>query len=186
MRKYLLAWWMFFLSFSPMALWAFFNVDGVSFSYGQGEPAKLRVFLLGIQWNWFSPLYENQDIKVLSFLDMQFGYWTVNAPVAEAKKSLATDSLIPMFRIVKILPDASVDPYVEAGVGVTFASSHTLAGHDLGGVMAFQPKLGCGFLFGTEKQFDLSYHYTAYNNFNLRRHNDGFSANALLTFAYKF
>lgn len=182
MLKYLIA----VLATMIMTLNQTMALDAITLSYGQGEPAQLRTAMLGAQWELPNSLYTCTDNwNVIGLADVQIGYWSVNKLAAD-NKSLASLAVIPTVRIQKYVTATNVTPYLEAGVGPAMYTQSKLGGRDLGAIWGLQNKLGFGLMFGESNQYDVSYHYVNASNYGLYSSNDGFAANWLISFAFRF
>ncbi len=161
-----------------------YAIDAVTLSYGQGTPENVRTGLVGVQWtNWPGSYSFGDGWKVSGLADVQVGYWNGNAG---SNNSLMTFAGMPMVRLQKTLPSSNLIPYVDGGIGLGFYTQDQLGPNQLGSSWGFENKVGTGFLFGNNHQYDLSYHYVYFGNYGLYSKNDGFAADWMLTFAYHF
>lgn len=139
---------------------------GMSFGSGAGM-RDITPYRLGIQYIW----YENSCLPLYSYLE--FSLYRLKRKPGNYPKCHNTQlngvALTPVFRIEPNWGGV----YIEAAVGASRLSRKEIAGRELGMHFEFEDRLGAGFRFGSQKQFDLSYRFLHFSNANLGKSNNG-------------
>lgn len=145
---------------------------GLSLGSGTGI-RKITPIRLGVQYTW----YENPSWPLWSYMELSFyhlkGKKGVNPWSHDHLQGLA---LTPVFRF---------EPYggcfyLEAGVGIARLSHNEISGRELGMHFEFEDRIGAGFRFGSQKQFDVSYRFLHFSNANIGKFNHGLNLHFLI------
>lgn len=162
-------------------------IDAISLGYGQGSPASLAGAMLGGKWLWGDKWTFLKNFHAEGFWAGNLAYWTNDGSSDGDHKTLFTIAAAPELRLVYGDPvQNGIAYYLDISIGPAAYSSDRLANNRLGTIFGFEQQYGGGVEFGIDGQFDLSYHYVSYSNFGIFKHNDGFKAPWMITFAYHF
>lgn len=145
---------------------------GLSFGSGTGM-RRIVPLRLGLQYTW----YENACWPLWSYMELSFyhlkGKKGVNPWSHDHLQALA---LAPVFRFE---PNEGCF-YLEAGVGVARLSHKEISGRELGMHFEFEDRIGAGFRFGHQKQFDVSYRFLHFSNANIGKFNHGLNLHFII------
>src|SRR5271169_1311409 len=157
-------------AFVPLAHAASLEPDGVDVTVGQGH----SVFVSGAGLHWNS-LCECADLKDNGFdtrLIAQLNYWHAQVHPTD-NGSLWDLGVTPMLRW---LPSwgTSVQPYVEAGIGVHLLSHVRINNdRDLSTAFQFGENAGVGIAFGENRRFELGVYVQHESNASIKEPNPG-------------
>ncbi|WP_160285830.1 acyloxyacyl hydrolase [Pseudomonas knackmussii] len=134
---------------------------------GQGDPT-LR---LGVGFDWDKTWWDSGTGHLTGYWDAGYTYWAAGS-LAGARHSL---SFAPVF--VYQFSGGSVQPFIEAGIGVAGFTGHQVGDHDLGSSFAFEDRLGFGLKFAGEQKVGVrAIHYS---NAGLSQPNEGIESYSL-------
>lgn len=176
--------------------------DGLSATYGQylaavdGREASYNHYRLGIVWDWHRELYRSDSLVTSSYFELagsslQSRLNASDHPSPDGKDRAAVISFSPVFRFSSASPlFANAFPFVDAGVGGAWISEKDLEKKkkspiNLGSHWLFELRLGAGFAFGEEQQYEVSYGWLHYSNAGLASQNESIDFHSV-TFAYKW
>ncbi len=116
------------------------------------------------------------------------GYWegsvyamrSQKALLSRGPKQIQSTALAGVFRFEraeKMLPGW---PYIELGIGLAWLSQKEIAGRRLGLHLQFEDRVGIGFRFGKDREFDIGYKAIHFSNAYLGPINHGINLHLLM------
>ena len=169
---------------TPANAASFFN--GARLGYGYHDKDNLHGPRLALIWDW--PKWFNDfAFQLTGHWDVSAAYWRNDGDNGRFKDTF-TFAAAPILRIQvnDELYDPIVLPYIEGGAGVAMHTSRYIGSRDLGGAFGFENIIGGGIMFGSRRQFDISYHYIHYSNAGIFSPNDGLDLQFIFSFAYRW
>ncbi|WOG29963.1 acyloxyacyl hydrolase [Endozoicomonas sp. 8E] len=177
-----------------------FVPDGINVSYGHyldlvsGRSADYTNLRLGITWDWKKDFYQSDSIVLSSYFELAASSWKSHLsasdnPSPDGKDKVTTISFSPVLRM-GFLPNASVRPFIDLGVGAAYLSEQDLEKEkrspiNMGGHSQFEIRLMAGVEFGAHQQFELSYGWFHYSNAGLHSMNESIDFHSV-TFGYNW
>ncbi|MDH1054902.1 acyloxyacyl hydrolase [Aquipseudomonas alcaligenes] len=146
------------------------SAQAVDFTAAIGQSGdSTMVYRLGAQWNWDSSWWQSSVGRLTGYWDAGYTYW--EGDETSGNHSL---SFSPVF--VYEFAGESVQPYIEAGIGVAAFTSTELEDNDLGSSFQFEDRLGAGLRFSGQEIGIRALHYS---NAGIKQPNDGVEAYTL-------
>ncbi len=146
------------------------SAQAVDFTAAIGQSGDSNmVYRLGAQWNWDSSWWQSSVGRLTGYWDAGYTYW--EGDETSGNHSL---SFSPVF--VYEFAGESVQPYIEAGIGVAAFTSTELEDNDLGSSFQFEDRLGAGLRFSGQEIGIRALHYS---NAGIKQPNDGVEAYTL-------
>ncbi|MEK1906839.1 MAG: acyloxyacyl hydrolase [Pseudomonas sp.] len=146
------------------------SAQAVDFTFAAGQSGDSNaVFRLGAQWDWDTSWWQSSTGRLSGYWDAGYTYW-----VGDETASNNSLSFSPVF--VYEFAGETVQPYIEAGVGVALFSSTELEGNDLSSSFQFEDRLGAGLRFAGQEVGIRAIHYS---NAGIKQPNDGAEAYTL-------
>lgn len=134
---------------------------------GQGD----ETLRLGMSWDWDKTWWESGSGHLTGYWDAGYTYWGAGDS-AGGRHSL---SFAPVF--VYQFGSGSVQPFIEAGIGLAGFTGAEVGDHDLGSAFAFEDRLGFGVKFAGEQKVGIrAIHYS---NAGLSQPNEGIESYSL-------
>ena len=146
------------------------SAQAVDFTAAIGQSGdSTMVYRLGAQWNWDSSWWQSSVGRLTGYWDAGYTYW--EGDETSGNHSL---SFSPVF--VYEFAGESVQPYIEAGIGVAAFTSTELEDNDLGSSFQFEDRIGAGLRFSGQEVGIRALHYS---NAGIKQPNDGVEAYTL-------
>ncbi len=146
------------------------SAQAVDFTAAIGQSGdSTMVYRLGAQWNWDSSWWQSSVGRLTGYWDAGYTYW--EGDETSGNHSL---SFSPVF--VYEFAGESVQPYIEAGIGVAAFTSTELEDNDLGSSFQFEDRIGAGLRFSGQEIGIRALHYS---NAGIKQPNDGVEAYTL-------
>ena len=146
------------------------SAQAVDFTAAIGQSGdSTMVYRLGAQWNWDSSWWHSSVGRLTGYWDAGYTYW--EGDETSGNHSL---SFSPVF--VYEFAGESVQPYIEAGIGVAAFTSTELEDNDLGSSFQFEDRIGAGLRFSGQEIGIRALHYS---NAGIKQPNDGVEAYTL-------
>ena len=146
------------------------SAQAVDFTAAIGQSGDSNmVYRLGAQWNWDTSWWQSSVGRLTGYWDAGYTYW--EGDETSGNHSL---SFSPVF--VYEFAGESVQPYIEAGIGVAAFTSTELEDNDLGSSFQFEDRLGAGLRFSGQEIGIRALHYS---NAGIKQPNDGVEAYTL-------
>ena len=146
------------------------SAQAVDFTAAIGQSGDSNmVYRLGAQWNWDTSWWQSSVGRLTGYWDAGYTYW--DGDETSGNHSL---SFSPVF--VYEFAGESVQPYIEAGIGVAAFTSTELEDNDLGSSFQFEDRLGAGLRFSGQEIGIRALHYS---NAGIKQPNDGVEAYTL-------
>ena len=146
------------------------SAQAVDFTAAIGQSGdSTMVYRLGAQWNWDSSWWQSSVGRLTGYWDAGYTYW--EGDETSGNHSL---SFSPVF--VYEFAGESVQPYIEAGIGVAAFADTDLEDNDLGSSFQFEARLGAGLRFSGQEIGIRALHYS---NAGIKQPNDGVEAYTL-------
>ena len=146
------------------------SAQAVDFTAAIGQSGdSTMVYRLGAQWNWDSSWWQSSVGRLTGYWDAGYTYW--DGDETSGNHSL---SFSPVF--VYEFAGESVQPYIEAGIGVAAFTSTELEDNDLGSSFQFEDRIGAGLRFSGQEIGIRALHYS---NAGIKQPNDGVEAYTL-------
>lgn len=139
----------------------------VTFAIGQSGDSTM-VYRLGTQFD-FGTLRAYDSGRLTGYWDAGYSYWEGDETASNHSLSFS-----PVF--VYEFAGETLNPYVEAGIGLAVFSSTELEDNDLGSSFQFEDRLGFGLRFAGQEVGLRALHYS---NAGLKQPNDGAEAYTL-------
>ncbi|MCK4608900.1 MAG: acyloxyacyl hydrolase [Gammaproteobacteria bacterium] len=153
--------------------------QGATISYGVGLPDSLHG--THISYRFLPQVFDWKNVQI--YIDTSAGFWRVNY---HKDSSITIAAIAPVLRLNFPTIKNAATPYLELSTGAAVMSQDTLGPRDLGSNFAFQDMIGLGVTFGSNRQFDLSWHLLHYSNAGLAKRNAGIDVDTLFSFGYYF
>lgn len=159
-------------SLAALALVVASGVQAANLTAGVGATGQGDTTLrLGASFDWDKSWWQSGVGHLTGYWDAGYTYWGAGDR-AGARHSL---SFSPVF--VYEFNTGSVQPFVEAGVGVAGFSGSEVGDHDLGSAFAFEDRIGFGLKFAGEHKIGVrAIHYS---NAGLSQPNEGIESYSL-------
>lgn len=146
------------------------SAQAVDFTAAIGQSGDSNmVYRLGAQWNWDTSWWQSSVGRLTGYWDAGYTYW--EGDETSGNHSL---SFSPVF--VYEFAGESVQPYIEAGIGVAAFTSTELEDNDLGSSFQFEDRIGAGLRFSGQEIGIRALHYS---NAGIKQPNDGVEAYTL-------
>ena len=146
------------------------SAQAVDFTAAIGQSGdSTMVYRLGAQWNWDSSWWQSSVGRLTGYWDAGYTYW--EGDETSGNHSL---SFSPVF--VYEFAGESVQPYIEAGIGVAAFTSTELEDNDLGSSFQFEDRIGAGLRFSGQEIGIRALHYS---NAGIKQPNDGIESYSL-------
>ena len=146
------------------------SAQAVDFTAAIGQSGDSNmVYRLGAQWNWDTSWWQSRVGRLTGYWDAGYTYW--EGDETSGNHSL---SFSPVF--VYEFAGESVQPYIEAGIGVAAFTSTELEDNDLGSSFQFEDRIGAGLRFSGQEIGIRALHYS---NAGIKQPNDGVEAYTL-------
>lgn len=160
----------------------------VHLSLGRGNPNRLRGWRVSARKDWqWQLLSKSSNFVLKGAWDLSYAYWHTDISMPAEPRNIYALAIAPVLHLQPTKPFFNhLSPYLEASVGGSILSRRLLAHRDLGSQLLFQDLLGFGIRFGSQLQYDLSWHYLHYSNANIAPPNNGIDVKILATLAYHF
>ena len=144
--------------------------QAVDFTAAVGQSGdSTMVYRLGAQWDWNTSWWQSSVGRLTGYWDAGYTYW--DGDETASNHSL---SFTPVF-VYEFAGD-SVQPYIEAGIGVAAFSSTEMEDNDLGSSFQFEDRIGAGLRFSGQEIGVRAIHYS---NAGIKTPNDGVEAYTL-------
>ena len=146
------------------------SAQAVDFTAAIGQSGDSNmVYRLGAQWNWDTSWWQSSVGRLTGYWDAGYTYW--EGDETSGNHSL---SFSPVF--VYEFAGESVQPYIEAGIGVAAFADTDLEDNDLGSSFQFEDRNGAGLRFSGQEIGIRALHYS---NAGIKQPNDGVEAYTL-------
>ncbi len=146
------------------------SAQAVDFTAAIGQSGDSNmVYRLGAQWNWDTSWWQSSVGRLTGYWDAGYTYW--EGDETSGNHSL---SFSPVF--VYEFAGESVQPYIEAGIGVAAFTSTELEDNDLGSSFQFEDRIGAGLRFSGQEIGIRALHYS---NAGIKQPNGGVEAYTL-------
>ena len=140
------------------------SAQAVDFTAAIGQSGDSNmVYRLGAQWNWDTSWWQSSVGRLTGYWDAGYTYW--DGDETSSNHSL---SFSPVF--VYEFAGESVQPYIEAGIGVAAFADTDLEDNDLGSSFQFEDRLGAGLRFSGQEIGIRALHYS---NAGIKQPNPG-------------
>ncbi|WP_068829823.1 acyloxyacyl hydrolase [Pseudomonas sp. BMS12] len=147
-----------------------FSAQAVDLTAAIGQSGdSTMVYRLGAQWDWDSSWWQSDVGRLTGYWDAGYTYWDGDETASNHSLSFS-----PVF-VYEFAGD-SVQPYIEAGIGVALFSSTEMEGNDLASSFQFEDRIGAGLRFSGQEIGIRALHYS---NAGLKQPNDGVEAYTL-------
>lgn len=147
-----------------------FSAQAVDLTAAIGQSGdSTMVYRLGAQWDWDSSWWQSDVGRLTGYWDAGYTYWDGDETASNHSLSFS-----PVF-VYEFAGD-SVQPYIEAGIGVALFSSTEMEGNDLASSFQFEDRIGAGLRFSGQEIGIRALHYS---NAGIKQPNDGVEAYAL-------
>lgn len=162
---------------------------GVSVASGIGVASMVPV-RVGIQRSFgcrLCPRKANEDWPI-------GGYWEASAysmrgkqgPFLHSSKQMNAMAVAGVLRVERRCRlEFGIWPYLDVGIGLSWVSKKTVCSRELGIQFQFEDRLGVGFRFGDNRQYDVGYRVIHFSNAYLDSRNAGINLH-LLVLGYWF
>ncbi|SDI66985.1 acyloxyacyl hydrolase [Pseudomonas panipatensis] len=148
------------------------SAQAVNFSAAVGETSQSDLTLrLGAGFDWDKNWWQSSVGHLTGYWDAGYTYWGAGSR-AGGRHSL---SFAPVF--VYQFNGDSVQPFIEAGIGVAGFTGSEVGDHDLGSAFAFEDRIGVGVKFGGGQA--LGVRAIHYSNAGMAEPNEGIESYSL-------
>ncbi len=151
------------------------DFDEVSIGMGESKD-NIHIYRLGGKNNFKSTWFESDYGRLSGYYEASVSYWE-----KEGVK-VGVVAFSPVFAYYFGSKDNSIQPYVEAGIGVAYISKTKIKGRDMASNFQFEDRVGLGIKTGA---YDFNVRYMHYSNAGLKKPNDGIDI-IMFTLAYRF
>jgi len=151
------------------------EINEVSLGYGSSSK-HMDIYRVSIKKDLNKYFFERRYNYLPQYYETTLSYWK-----GHGSGSIKSISFSPMYRYDFGQYYESI-PFIEAGVGISYASDVTLEGEDFGTHFQFENSIGFGFKFS---EFDIAYRYVHYSNAGLDDNNSGADF-SIISISFKF
>jgi hypothetical protein len=163
-----------------------FAKTGIGLTRGFNGVDGMNGFGLDYNSYWGNITNINNKVELTGLWKFNLSYWHSNSSQNIKYGNITVGSIIPVFRLQRRFAfDNGISPFADLGYGVALFNRNQFSNQKLGAYGSFVFSAGAGLNFGPQSQYDLSYHYTTYDNQDQFKDNDGMYINAI-TFTYHF
>lgn len=141
--------------------------QAVDFSAAVGQTSEsTSIVRLGAQWDWDTSWMQSDVGRLSGYWDAGYTFWD-----GDETASNHSISFSPVF-VYEFAGD-TVQPYIEAGIGVALFADTELEDNDLSTSFQFEDRLGAGLRFSGQEVGIRAIHYS---NAGIKQPNDGVEA----------
>ncbi len=152
------------------------SIDEVSFGIGKSHD-NINVYRLGFKQDFQNTFYESNNGWLTGYYEASINYF------GEINQQHSYDlALSPVFVYNFKNISNTIQPYVEAGIGLSYLSHTTIQTRNMGTHFQFEDRIGFGIKTNSN---DLNIKYMHYSNADIGSPNDGIDI-FLLTISHKF
>lgn len=151
-------------------------ISSVSFGAGISRHSQVSIARLGIRRDSQYQVFENQTGWLSGYYEGSVGYWY------RGDDHIVCGALSPVFVYYFGAQGWTVQPYLEAGIGVAGISETKIDTRDLTTGFQFEDRIGVGL---RTKDIDFSIRYMHYSNASISQPNDGIDI-FIATVGYRF
>jgi len=153
---------------------------GASIGSGHGV-SNIVPIRLGVQRNFDCKWPLRCDWMLTGYFEASYYYLHGDRDKrVNSNDRLSIVAVAPVLRFQREIPVLSTLPYIDIGIGASWVSKKEIGGRELGIHFQFEDRLGFGFRFGPEKQFDFSYRVIHFSNAFLGQKNHGINLHFLM------
>jgi len=150
-------------------------IDSISFGLGQNK-FNHNIFKLGLQKDFSSNIYENENGFLSGFYDLSLNQWNYSdSPIYGLAFS-------PVFEYYFNTNMKDFIPFIHIGIGATYITKTSTHNSDFTTHFQFEDRMGIGIM---SKKYKLSFDYFHYSNGSIKKPNDGMDM-ILISYIYKF
>lgn len=181
MKKYLLAISALFFTSTLFA-----NGSGISITRGFSGVDGMNGFAISSTHYWGKMFNLGSSFELTGLFDFSLSYWQTHSSKNSNYSNITVLGAVPTLRLQRRFAfDNGIAPFFDLGYGIGLFNRKQFSNQKLGGYGNFILSIGGGINFGSQSQYDLSYHYLNYNNAGQFKDDDGMFVNAI-TFTYRF
>jgi hypothetical protein len=160
--------------------------DGVSLIRGFNGTEDMNGFAIGLKSYWGNIFTFKNDWYITGVWDANLAYWHSERVKNTHFNNITMLTLTPTVRYQRKIPyENTIAPHLDLGYGIGLMNQQQFSNNKLGAYATFDLAVGFGIQFGSQAQYDLSYHYVTYNNASQFRNDDGLFINEV-EFTYNF
>lgn len=163
---------------------------GVAVGSGYGRPGQLQAYYIAADWAWHKDWFASNigaltgyyELKLTHYESRELHHHRYPDQKNEHSKNNSL-SFIPMFRYV-FLPDKTVHPFIEAGVGTLVLQKTRQSHRKLSTSFQFDDRINVGINLGRHDQYEISLGYNHISNAGIKKPNCGIDQKVVFTFRY--
>ena len=150
-------------------------LDSISLGFGQNK-LNNNVFKLGIQKDFTSNIYENENGYLKGFYDLSLNQWSYS------ESKIYGLAFSPVFEYYFNSNIKGLIPFIHIGIGAAYITKTSTENKNFSTHFQFEDRIGMGLL---SKKYKLSFDYFHYSNGSIKKPNDGIDI-ILLNYMYRF
>lgn len=139
-------------------------ISSISIGAGITHHDDISIYRLGVRRDSEYTFFENPTGWLSGYYEASLGYWS------KGDDQVYVGAISPVFVYYFGEPTWLVQPYIEAGIGVSCISETKIYSRDLGSAFQFEDRVGIGVKI---KYVDISARYMHYSNASITDPNDG-------------
>lgn len=139
-------------------------ISGISIGAGITHHDDISIYRLGVRKDSEYTFFENPTGWLSGYYEASFGCWS------KQNDQVYVGAISPVFVYYFGEPTWLVQPYIEAGIGVSCISETKIASRNLSTAFQFEDRVGIGIKI---KYVDVSVRYMHYSNASISDPNDG-------------
>lgn len=149
--------------------------DEVSIGLGESKD-HIHIYRLGGKKNFSSTWFESDYGRLSGYYEASMHYWE------KGNDQIYGVAFSPVFVYYMESSYYTLQPYVEAGIGLAYISKTKISGRNMATHFQFEDRIGLGVKTGS---YDFNARYMHYSNAGLEKPNNGIDI-FIFTLAYKF
>ena len=139
-------------------------ISSISLGVGITHHDDISIYRLGVRKDVDYKAFENPTGWLSGYFEASLGYWS------KRDDQVYVGAISPVFVYYFGEPTWTVQPYIEAGIGVSCISETKIDSRDLASAFQFEDRVGFGVKI---KYVDVSVRYMHYSNASISDPNDG-------------
>lgn len=151
-------------------------ISSVSIGSGITHRDDISIYRLGVRKDSEYTFFENPTGWLSGYYEASLGCWS------KRDEQVYVGAISPVFVYYFGDPTWAVQPYIEAGIGVSCISETKIASRGLSTAFQFEDRIGIGFKI---KYVDVSFRYMHYSNASISKPNAGMDI-FIATVGYRF
>ena len=150
-------------------------LDEISIGLGKSKDS-ISIYRLAVKKDFETIFHEGEYGWLTGYYEASVNYWEKEGD------EIYAIALSPVFVYYIGSRSDSIQPYIEAGIGIAALSDTKIKGRDMASTFQFEDRIGLGV---RTESYNLSVRYMHYSNAGLEKPNDGIDI-FIATISYRF